>query len=224
MQCKQADSLIDAYMDGEMVGERSSALRLHAESCDDCRARIGEERVLRARLAALPIEDPADGFFVQALRAAKVAQPDELTDTRAKPRRQWAIRSGGALAAGFTLWFAAGYLLHAPVITSSPALPEVVISMSQPTSVNLVFTSTGDLTGARVSLQLPTGIELAGYDGRRELTWTTDLKDGKNVLRLPLIAHAVPAEEIVARLEHGDETKTFRLKVRVKPTTQGTVL
>ena len=139
-------------------------------------------------------------------------------------QRHWAIRSGGALAAGFTLWFAAGYLLNAPVITPSPALVEVAISMSQPTPVNLVFTSTGDLMGARVSLQLPAGIALAGYDGRRELTWTTDLKDGKNVLQLPLVAHAVPTDEIIARLEHGDETKTFRLKVRVKPTTQGTVL
>ncbi len=157
MQCKQADSLIDAYMDGEMVGELRNALRHHAESCADCRARIGEERVLRARLAALPIEGPADGFFEQALNAAKVAQPDELTGASAKPRRRWAIRSGGALAAGFTLWFAAGYLLHAPVITSSPALPEVAISMSQTTPVNLVFTSTGDLRGARVSLKLPAG-------------------------------------------------------------------
>ena len=224
MQCKQADSLIDAYMDGEMVEELRNALCHHAESCADCRARIDEERVLRTRLAALPVEGPADGFFTQALRAAQAAQPDQLADASAKPHRHWAIRSGGALAAGFTLWFAAGYLLHAPVITSSPALPEVAISMSQPTPVNLVFSSTGDLTGARVSLQLPAGIELAGYDGRRELTWTTDLKDGKNVLQLPLIAHAVPAEEIVARLEHGDETKTFRLKVRVKPITQGTVL
>ena len=227
MQCKQADSLIDAYMDDELVGELKNALNHHVESCADCRARIDQERALRARLEALPIEDPADGFFEDALSAAKAAQPDENASARPyspKPHRQWAIRSGGALAAGFTLWFAAGYLLNAPVITPSPAPVEVAISMSQPTPVNLVFTSTGDLMGARVSLQLPAGIALAGYDGRRELTWTTDLKDGKNVLQLPLIAHAVPAEEIVARLEHGDETKTFRLKVRVKPTTQGTVL
>ena len=226
MQCKQADSLIDAYMDGDLVGELKSALDRHAEACIDCRARISQERALRARLEALPIEGPDDGFFERALSAAKVAQPDEATGakTSARPSRHWAIRSGGALAAGFTLWFAAGYLLNAPAIAPNPALPEVAISMSQPTPVNLVFTSTGDLMGARVSLQLPAGIELAGYDGRRELTWTTDLKDGKNVLRLPLVAHAVPAEEIVARLEYGDETKTFRLKVRVKPITQGTVL
>jgi hypothetical protein len=224
MQCKQADSLIDDYMDGDVIGELRSALDHHAESCVDCRARIGQERALRARLEALPIEGPADGFFDDALRAAKVAQPDQRTSANAKPHRHWAIRSSGALAAGFTLWFAAGQLLNTPVITPGPALPEVTISMSQPTRVNLVFTSTGDLLGARVSLQLPAGVELAGYDGRRELTWTTDLKDGKNVLQLPLVAHAVPAEEIVARLEHGDETKTFRLKVRVKPTTQGTVL
>ena len=224
MQCKQTDSLIDAYMDGEVIGELKSALDRHAESCADCRARIGQERALRARLESLPIEGPADGFFEDALRAAQVAQPDEPTSVTAKPHRRWAIRSSGALAAGFTLWFAAGYLHNAPAITQSPALPEVAISMSQPTPVNLVFTSTGDLMGARVSLQLPAGVALAGYDGRRELTWTTDLKDGKNVLRLPLVANAAPDEEIVARLEHGDETKTFRLKVRVKPKSQGTVL
>ena len=98
MQCKQADSLIDAYMDGEMAGELKSALRHHAESCADCRARIGEERVLRARLAALPIEGPADGFFEQALRAAKVAQPDELTGARRARSKSIALMCNGSNA------------------------------------------------------------------------------------------------------------------------------
>lgn len=223
MHCNQADNLIDAYMDGELIGELKDALDHHAAGCADCRARIDRERGLRDALAALPVEGPGTDFFERALTAARQDQ-DQAQDASTVIRRRWTARFGGALAAGFVVWFAAGLLLKAPVFTPEPALPDVAISMGQPTPVNLVFTSAGDLEGARVSLQLPAGVELAGYDGRRQLTWTTDLKDGNNVLTLPLVAHDAPDGALVARLEHGDETKTFRLKVRITPTTQGTVL
>ena len=62
---------------------------------------------------------------------------------------------------------------------------------------------------------LPEGIELDGYSGRQMLAWTTDLREGKNVLKLPLVAYGAPTEDIVATVTHGEDTKTFRLAVRV---------
>lgn len=225
MHCRQADNLIDPYMDGELVGELKNALDRHAASCVECRVRIDEERDLRRALAALPVAAPSDGFFERALSTAREdTRPTRDAAPGQSARRRWPLQAGGALAAGFVLWFAAGVVIDAPAFAPEPALPEIVISLEQPTPVNLVFSSVGDLRAARVSLQLPAGVELAGYDGRRQLIWTTDLKDGKNVLTLPLVAHTVPTEEIVARLEHGEETKTFRMKVTITPTTRGTLL
>jgi hypothetical protein len=66
-----------------------------------------------------------------------------------------------------------------------------------------------------LSLALPHNVELVGYGGRRELSWQTDLREGGNLMQLPLIAHGATKEDLVARLTHGDSAKTFRLKIEV---------
>jgi len=62
-------------------------------------------------------------------------------------------------------------------------------------------------------LVLPDNVEVVGYGSQRELVWQTDLREGQNLLQLPLIARGPVKDEILARLSHGASTKTFRLKV-----------
>lgn len=83
------------------------------------------------------------------------------------------------------------------------------------TPIKLVFSSPIALTDARLSLQLPVGVELAGYNGRSDLSWSTNLEPGKNILRLPLVGHMPVSAQLVAKLEHPNGTKTFRLQVTV---------
>jgi len=62
---------------------------------------------------------------------------------------------------------------------------------------------------------LPEGVEIDGFAGQREITWLTSLREGRNVLPLTLIATAPVSGELLATLQHGDDSKTFRLKVTV---------
>ena len=61
MHCNQADNVIDAYMDGELVEELNDAFERHAATCADCRTRIDAERALRGALASLPLDSPPVG-------------------------------------------------------------------------------------------------------------------------------------------------------------------
>ena len=54
-----------------------------------------------------------------------------------------------------------------------------------------------------------------GYAGQRELTWQTDLREGQNLLQLPLIVHGAVKDDLLARLSHGASTKTFRVKFEI---------
>ena len=62
-------------------------------------------------------------------------------------------------------------------------------------------------------------MELEGYPGRKQLSWQTSLKKGPNVLALPIRAIEHGEGELMARLNYGEKTKTFR--VLLKTTADG---
>jgi hypothetical protein len=66
-----------------------------------------------------------------------------------------------------------------------------------------------------LTVTLPDGIELAGFPGQREIAWQTSLVEGKNFLPLELIALTPAGGEVLARLEHDDRDRTFRLRIDV---------
>ncbi len=208
MRCNQLPNILDDYLDGMSDPTTAKSVLEHVESCADCNDMIDRERSLRAALAELPIEGPFEDFFEQAIERAATRR----TDTQTRP---WPLRFGGAVAAVFAVLFMAAVLIQQPFATSSSEFPEVTLALDEVKSVALVFNSEDALRDARISLQLPKGIELLGYSGRTELSWTTDLEQGKNVLRLPLVGHDLIDETIIARLEHPSGTKTFQLKVTV---------
>jgi len=119
-----------------------------------------------------------------------------------------------ALAAALVLGVALGVFFG-----SQPALvpvQTVELTLAQPETVRLVFNSAKPLPAATLNLTLPENVELVGYGNQRELSWQTDLREGGNLLQLPLVAHGPAKGELVARLSHGARGKTFRVKIEVK--------
>ena len=208
MPCKRIVERLDAYLDGDLEAGEALALREHLSACDDCARTHASETQLREDLKRLPVAEPRPDFFATALAVA--TRRRRHGDRRGRSR--WTFWSG-AIAASLCVWLASALLgrIDAP----SAHAPEVTIAVDTTRPVNLVFSAAHELTDARVSLELPTGLEVAGFEGRKEISWTTDLHEGKNVLRVPLIAHAPMTDLLVARLDHFSGTKTFRLKVRV---------
>ncbi|MDH5311841.1 MAG: copper resistance protein CopC, partial [Gammaproteobacteria bacterium] len=94
-------------------------------------------------------------------------------------------------------------------------VPAVAMTLEQPRTVRLVFNSPVELADATLTVSLPDGLELAGFAGQREITWSTSLSAGKNVLALELIATSPLSGDVLATLRHADEQKTFRLRVDV---------
>ena len=89
------------------------------------------------------------------------------------------------------------------------------MALAEPRTVNLVFSSTEELERATLTVSLPDGVELAGFPGQREISWETNLSVGKNLLPLKLIALTPTGGVVLARLEHNDRDRTFRLRVEV---------
>jgi hypothetical protein len=176
---------------------------------------MNEERVMKEQdllelLQDYPVPEAEAGFYDRALVRA-------VHKGSRRQRNRWILAGfGSAVAAGLAIWVVTAMLMTTPQLPEAePSIPGVTIAMEQEHTVRLVFASAKALDSATLTVSLPDGIELAGFPGQREITWETSLQEGRNLLPLTLIALTPAGGEVLARLEHKDRNRTFRLRVDV---------
>ena len=203
MDCSEFASRLDDLLDGRLHALGRKSLEEHLERCADCRTRYEHSAAVLEAVRKLTPPAPHPGFIDQALSRA----------TRPVPaaHSKWRPVIGMALAASLVLSVALGVFL---AMRPDP-VQAVVLTIDRPETVRLMFNSAKPLKAATLSLALPENVELVGYGGRRELSWQTDLREGGNLMQLPLVARGVAKQELVASLSHGGSSKTFRLKIDV---------
>ena len=169
-----------------------------------------EEQELLDLLKDYPVPQAEAGFYERAMVRAV------HTGSR-RQRNRWMLAGfGSAIAAGLAIWMITAVFMTTPQLPDAePTIPGVTIAMEREHTVRLVFSSAEALDSATLTVSLPDGIELAGFPGQREITWETSLKEGKNLLPLTLVALTPTGGELLARLEHKDRNRTFRLRVNV---------
>ena len=169
-----------------------------------------QDQEIQALLKDYPMAEPSAGFYEQALARA-------THEGTRRQRNRWIMTGfGSAIAAGIVLWVISGFLLTAPDVPQPEAsIPGIALTLEEPRTINLVFSSKTALDGATLTVSLPDGVEMAGFPGQREVAWKTSLAEGKNLLPLELIALTPTGGEVLARLEHEQRNRTFRLRVEV---------
>ena len=165
---------------------------------------------LQDLLRDYPMPEAQAGFFDEAMVQAAQAGAR-------RTRNRWLMTGfGSAIAAGLAIWILSGVFMSSPTLVAPDIeIPGVTIALEQQQTVNLVFASAAKLDSATLTVILPEGIELSGFPGQREISWETSLDAGKNRLPLKLIALTPTGGELLARLEHNDRDREFRLRVDV---------
>jgi hypothetical protein len=204
MKCQDFALQLDDLLDGGLDAPQRKSAQEHLGSCPDCRRR--HEHAVAVREAVRKLSPPAlhPGFTDQALSRA--------TRPAAGTRPMWRPVLGMALAASLVLGVALGVFFT----TQPEPVHAVMLTIDQPETVRLMFNSAKPLKAATLSLALPENVELVGYGDRRDLSWQTDLREGGNLMQLPLIVRGATKQELVASLSHEGSTKTFRLRIDVE--------
>jgi hypothetical protein len=167
-----------------------------------------QEQEVLDLLKDYPMQEATAGFYDQALVRA-------THEGSRRQRNRWVLTGfAAAIVAGIALWFVGGAFLSTPV-TPEAEIPGIAMTLEEPRTVKLVFASKTALEGALLTVTLPEGVELAGFPGQREVTWETSLVQGKNLLPLELVALTPAGGEVLARLEHENRGRTFRLRVNI---------
>jgi len=206
MNCNNSLDLLDEYLGGYLGEDSKQALEAHLEQCASCQARFAEERALRQRLQAQLVGQPIAGFADRVL--ARTVEHHQH-----QARHHWSF-IGGAVAASIVIAVTSFALRFG--LQQEQALPQQTLSLHQVTRVALAMDSSEELKGATITLQLPDNVELKGFPGQHMISWKTDIDRGTNLLALPVMAVAERKGFLVARLEHGNKSKEFKVELNVR--------
>ncbi|NOX76074.1 MAG: hypothetical protein GXP17_05565 [Gammaproteobacteria bacterium] len=234
MNCTEFHKAIDDYRDGGPGFESGAAQRnrcdQHLQDCRQCAERLSQHDALQQALRAMPIPEPSLGFAERALRMAAEQNPVQQHQGDGGLRRGagdhhqhrhhgFMMGFGSAVAAALALWVVVG-LFPQPMPGDAPTVaedvPVVTIALNEQRDIKLAFFSDHPLKGARISIQMPENVALAGFPGQRELSWETNLAQGDNLLRLPVVATGAAVGELVARIEYGDQYKVLRVNIETR--------
>ena len=171
MQCKEFQQ---QFHSGDRMGAENSA---HLASCDLCRQWRGDQ-LLRERLRSY---QPA------TLDAATTERLLGRARTAAKPPVMPWLKQGVAAVALLVL----GVFLGQQWPASDRQWQQVpVLSVTERGmlhQVNLVIDSPDEMAQATIRIVLADNLALDGYPGTRELSWSSSLMEGSNLLQLPLL-------------------------------------
>jgi len=204
------EQVCDRYLDGDMTPEEVAGFERRLSASREAMDALNRERRRRELLRGMPIEPMSADFVDRALGAA-----------RRRQRTRYAQKAAIGLAASFVL---AVLVLLRPGGSGLEPPPQVaarvatvVISMGQPEVIRLRIRSNQDVQNVRFDVQLPEHLRFASAGRERSVQWSGGLKQGVNVLDLPVVAQAAADGQIVARVGAGQDAREFRLAVEVRP-------
>lgn len=229
MNCQEVWNRLDDYVDEYSPPMERAAIELHIRACRNCTEALARERELRRRLRALPAPEPDLALFSRTIAAAADAEERRLR------RHRWRT-AGGALAAAVVLALGLGMdgdtppeqrlasVDTAPVPAAMPTVTmqavapvqAVTVVLDQESEISLALESGRRIEEATFTVELPEGVELSGYPGVREITWTGHLESGKNLLVLPIkVFQSGNGGELVAHIADGQVERRRSLTLRM---------
>ncbi|MGE5625436.1 MAG: hypothetical protein ACM3ZT_07805 [Bacillota bacterium] len=208
MDCR---SVIE-HLDSGGPGEPAAELREHLAHCAACRKAWEAGRVTAHTLKALPLAPVPAGFAERVL--ANAYRQAERMDGRRRQLRDWGL----ALAATFVLGLGVGLAFTWNAGDRADgyrtlADGTLLLTPGDRTTVRIALDAERPIGNVDFVIDLPAGMELAGHPGEREVAWNGELKQGRNVLGLPLIAQAGASGELTTKLRHDAHDSVFKLHV-----------
>lgn len=209
MNCKQFTTWWNEWRDGTLAPDRARLMDRHLADCAGCRRHHRRMQRMLERLARWPAPEQAPAGLTRRL----VARAAGVQPRRNLPRLY-------AVAATLLVGFVGGLLVWPALDALSPGKPasgpaaRVSLALMQTETVRVAINAKRPVDNAVMTVELPPGVEIAGYPGQRRLHWQTDLKTGRNELTLPLTAsEAVSGGLVKTRIEYEGRRKELSILV-----------
>jgi anti-sigma factor RsiW len=204
MNCTDIHSQLDDYLDKTLDLSDAQAFDAHLQSCSECQQLLKESNSLILALQNLPVDEADAGFEERVLKKVHRQFPNQ-------GNKRFFTGFATAMAASLALWFASTVYIPEMPDTQSPTIQ---LAVNDAYTVNLKFEAPANLSDVTLSITLPEHVEITGYPGRKAIIWKTTLDKGSNVLALPVMAINNGQGELIAHLQYGDKSKSFRVVLK----------
>lgn len=210
MNCQEARQNINALAENSLTRRETRKLQAHLAGCGRCGQEYDQEKRLLAALRSLPVPPPSKDFVSRSFALARARHEE-------KKRRRSAISLwGGAVAVCLALWLmVAGGPGPITPEHERPGLQAISLKINEQRLVQVVVDAPRDMLQAALVIELPPQLEVAGFPGRREIEWTADLRKGRNLLNLPLIAKSGGMAELITHIHHENKSKMLSLVMHI---------
>ena len=206
MDCQQAEKYIDDYLDSTLAPPLRQRLEIHLQGCRHCQSELNSSRQLLTTLQSTPVP-AADGEQMHKLIQQAIA-----TGKRYEQRQK--VLRFAAMAAIVCLLLSAAFFT--PLRPGSDSeQPQLTIALYEQKTVSLLVDSRQAIDNARITIALPSQLSLAGFPNQQSISWQTNLKTGKNLLKLPIVAEQLGQGTISTRIDHGTKSKVMELQALV---------
>lgn len=222
MTCRQFHQEVDSLVRGVLPPHEQEALQAHASACPDCSELWEDERRLQKGIMAEKIPEPT-ADFESRVRAAALATGASRHSGLAKASLKAPLKTP-LWASSIAAVLALGIFIGMQIGPADPELPGSDLaessdqSKTEPASpeiktVRLAFNSRRAMENVTLTLEMPPHAELAPFPGRQTISWKVNLKEGDNVLALPINVLFAGSGELVAHLDDGTRRKTFNMAI-----------
>jgi hypothetical protein len=215
MNCEFGNRTLDDYFDHQLDAMAQATLLAHCRHCAECRTAVDQhtQYLLRLKQFKLALPQMEKGFGDSPTPAGNVP-------LLIKPTMNAAWYSTNLLRmAAAVATFAAGISLF------YASREESAVDVAQDSGdvwskVNIVIQVPTDFHDAKLTVSLPKGIYVEGFEGVKTLAWNADFTQGTNAFELPVFIDGASFDRQVpqyldATLEYQGTAKTFEFLVGV---------
>ena len=197
----------DEMLQGQPLNHDAVIVR-HIRHCDLCRS-LYADTVLERELREMPVPEPRDDFSARAIGNA------------VRSNRMKRIHSFVGISAAAMLIVVAGlfFTRGLPDFSGAPGpTPDAGIASlnGMEKTVRVMIEAKESRQDATLAIDLPENIALKNYPGYHQLTWQTDLTQGKNLLELPLLVTDDTEGYVYIHYRYNGNEQQVRIPVRAE--------
>lgn len=206
MTCREIDNLLQDFIDDKLSPADTELVAVHHRSCAACAGKYQDALAVIDILKHVEVTPASPDFASRALAGASRANQRPF------------IRIPGRMAAGI----AASLVMLALIFVFSDSKVAdrdnaIVLLRDEIKVIKVAIDSAHAIDGVRMTIDISGNLEISGYEDQKIISWNADLKQGTNVIALPISARARGEGEITTRVELNDKVKIFKIKTRSDP-------
>ena len=206
MDCRETNDLLQDFIDDALSPTETELVAAHLGTCSACAGKHQDALDVIDVLKHVEVAPATVDFASRAIAGTSRANQRPF------------IRVPGRIAAGIAASLAMLTLIF--VFSESKITDQdnaVVLLGDEIKVIKVAIDSAHAIDDVRMTIDISGNLEISGYADQRKISWNADLKQGTNVIALPISALARGDGEITTRVELNDKVKIFKIKTRSGP-------